>query len=138
MDTAALVTHIIVQFPLGAGKRFLEILEKEDFPFEAAFWVLDLFDERWRLYIVTPKVETQGKTKTYLKLYETIDNYPEINQESKRNEYTLEKRDIGLMIPSDPTYQSLKNTHHPVTDGKYIRRLSTEENHFTEAYLYCI
>ncbi len=67
MDTNALVKE-----QLEDGEKLLRLLPQHGFDPAAACWLLTSYDGRWRFYMVSPLVETEGINVAYLRLAEAM------------------------------------------------------------------
>ncbi len=73
---------ILVMFPLQAGKRLIELLDKTDFDVQVAFWYYHEERDVWYLTLASPLVDKLGPTEPYLRLRTMIDTMEQDPDES--------------------------------------------------------
>jgi hypothetical protein len=85
---------------IEAGRNVVAALDAAGFPVEAAFWLYNSDQDRWRLWIATPRAgEDLGKA--YLKVREILDTVTDRK--------VLELPQITLRLPTDRTVEAVKS-----------------------------
>jgi hypothetical protein len=74
MDQNVLVKESLTQEMIAAGTGLVSYLDAHDWSPEAAFWYFDAEENRWRLYLASRKVETDGPRSAYEKIADAIQN----------------------------------------------------------------
>lgn len=120
---------ILVENEIGSGERLLEQLDLAKVPITAAFWHYSDEANEWRLMIVTPFVETQGRRQLY-----TLIDVMLSNPSGAPIPIRLER--IYLLGPHDIRYQELRSAalgggSGLLPTGGTIRNISAED-----AYIY--
>lgn len=68
----------MVSVDLPAGWRLVDELVGRGFPIDAAFWAKMTDEERWRLYLASPKVDELGIGESYRFIHEVLRDMPEL------------------------------------------------------------
>jgi hypothetical protein len=72
MDTVTLVTEKVED-----GEKLLQKLSAKGFDVSAAFWILPTDASRWRFYVVSPAVESDGPATAYRRLHAVARQLPQ-------------------------------------------------------------
>ena len=77
-------TAVLVSEDIEAGRNVVAALDAAGFPVEAAFWLYNSDQDRWRLWIASPRAgEDLGKA--YLKVREILDTVTDRTVEAVRS-----------------------------------------------------
>jgi hypothetical protein len=104
MDTVTLVTEKI-----DDGDKLVQKLSAEGFEISAAFWIHPTDASRWRFYIVSSAVESDGAAKAYRRLHAIARQLPQPSW--------IDPLEVKLIAPSHPmahdVFAVLKRTPGP-------------------------
>jgi len=123
-----MVTDPLVAGLFQAGEQLLRQLDLAGVPVQAAFWLWDEETRRWRLFIASPLVQTEGPLAVYRALQEKTPG-PE--------GFTLQ--DISVVSPHDRRVDLLRKAIRTgPTDIAGIRIIGNAINNILidDAYIY--
>ena len=89
----------LVEKDIEDGRILLKALDNNDLPVVGAFWFYFSESNKWRLFIISPLVETEGPKNTYILIQKII---------SSKSSILLDN--ISVFSPKDELYQLLKKT----------------------------
>jgi hypothetical protein len=92
--------EVLVSEDIAAGRNVIEALDKAKFPVDAAFWLYESNQERWTLWIATPRAG-RDLQKAYLKVLEIL--------KSVTDREVLDLPRVMLALPNDRTVLSVKS-----------------------------
>lgn len=126
------VGKILTNEMITTGKQFTQRVEAV-IPISASFWFYVSEAERWRLFIVSPLVLTEGLRNTCDKVLHILD----IDND---DEYTLSFLNLSVTDEHHPCVSSLRLVRF--SDQILDRRLTgigVNGSHYIEdAYIYCL
>src|SRR4051812_31819719 len=99
MDQNVLVKESLTQGMSAAGQRLISYLDAHDWSPDAAFWYFDSDGNRWRLYLASRKVETDGPRRAYEKIADGI-------QHERITDFDLD--DVSAVSINDELPRALK------------------------------
>jgi hypothetical protein len=126
-----MVNAILVDRDLDAGARLIDLLDRNDFPVNAALWYQLNESDRWRLLLVSTLVNRVGKQAAYLKLQELIDaNDAELGG-------NLDLDNITVVSPNDALVKRLP-PYRLLTGRSDVQEINTERHAswVQDAYVY--
>jgi hypothetical protein len=94
-------TKVLVKDLIEDGRNLIAVLQREQFPVTAAFWVKIPDSERHRLVIASPVVKELGQLAAYRRLQTILESL------------TLEQlsfEDISVLGPNDANFKALLTT----------------------------
>lgn len=110
----------LVDFPLDAGWRLLDLLDAAEFDFQiaAAFWHYDEEREEWRFHLASPRVDTDGPFALYGRMQPLLDALSPDEREG------LQLGDIVLVRPDQRVVHDLTHRYGLVQGkrGGFVRR----------------
>lgn len=109
MDQVPLVNEQIED-----ARRLLECLAQEGFAVTAACWGIDDDADYWRLYLVSPVVEADGKRKAYLRTHAVI-------REMMKTGFCIDPYTIQLVRPSTPLAEAVLAAQRRNPGGPPVR-----------------
>lgn len=112
MDQAVLVNE-----DKRAGLALVRALEREGVPVTDAFWYELPETGRWRLFIVSPWVESRGLSEVYCHVTSTI---------QRMTPASIRLDDVTAIGEDDPIFRRLTATFAARTDGVHIELPDTE------------
>ena len=92
-------TESLVEERLADGQNLIAELAQRGFDVNAAFWIKPSVSGKWRFYIVTPLVDTEGPAKAYQKVHPFL--------WTRRQPFWIDPLQINLIGPSDPLAQDV-------------------------------
>src|SRR5438552_9640581 len=123
MDTSALVDEWI-----GDGKKLVEALGRQGFPFEAGAWLKPSEKNRWYFYIVTSLVK-DDTGDAYEKLLRVLNAMP--------RPFLIGPLNVKVIGPDNPIAKSIRTMHGfsgrsvPIRmSGRLLGDLSVDEAYF--------
>jgi hypothetical protein len=99
MDTDTLVDKQIID-----GEKLIQQLSQDGFAVTAAFWLKVGEDGRWRFYIVSPVVETEGLAQAYRQLHPLIRRMPQ--------PFWIDPLEVKLIGPTNSIAQDVLAAHN--------------------------
>ena len=125
-----MVTKILVERDIEAGRSLVEELDRQQVPVSAAMWLYDDGDERYRLTIAT-SIYDSGPLEAYGTVRRVLDR---LDAETRPS-----LPDVNIVSPNDPIVQAI---HKTVKTGPGIGGIrfsgSTINGIYVEdAWIYC-
>jgi hypothetical protein len=110
MDSDTLVENLIRD-----GQKLVEELPQRGFEVLAAMWLKASVDGKWRFYLVSPVVDSEGIAKAYMQLH------PQVH--AMTQPFSIDPLKIRLIGPSNPIAQDVMAAFAriPVTSAFPIR-----------------
>ena len=117
---------VIVKEPLTrdmieAGSVLIDVLDRHEFPFTAAFWLYESERTYWRLMLAVPKFRDADQRKVYGRLFEIMRN-----ESLDGNEY----ENVAIIDANDPRVMDLRKSMGKRTGVRYRGR------EIEDAYVY--
>jgi hypothetical protein len=91
---------LLVAEQIDDGKKLIEELARQGFPFTAAGWARTPYDSKWYLYLVSPPVDKQGVRKWYGRLNTVI-------RQMQQEGFEMDPFEIKLVGPAEPVGKAL-------------------------------
>ena len=130
MDTA-----LLVMFPLEAGRKLVQKLEKSGFEVQAAFWNYNVSLDEWRLMIASPYVESSGTLKAYQKVNALL---PEVTSEVNSLVNQIYMENVTVVKPSNDLIRALRETIRVDASDEpvWLHRTYRGDQYIDQAYIY--
>lgn len=123
-----MVEEALVTFPRQAGWLLLPRLD-EMLEITGAFWQYVESAQAWRLFLITPLVDTGGPGEVYRKIRSVLQEMPETERDG------IELTDISLVSPLSNMAKTMRQFHGAIMEsrGQRVRRTSVSQD---ETFIY--
>lgn len=126
-----MVTKILVDHDIEAGRLLITELDRAQVPVAAAFWLYQTEDDRYQLVIATELYDV-GPLDAYRIVHDALDRIPDVNR--------LALTDLNVVSVSNPIAQAIRALKMRKTEsnGKGVRitRSTVGGVYFEDAWVY--
>lgn len=91
---------ILVDRDIEEGKKLVQKLDEVNFELNGALWFYIAEDERWRLLLFSPLIDSKGLSHCYSIIQEILRKVP--------NDYSISLEDVSLLSPKDQLFRLLR------------------------------
>ena|SRR5438309_542944 len=100
--------NALVESDIRFGERFMQELDRQEFPIDAALWQWSPEVERWRLVIASPTIDAWGPIRVYTLLQSVLASFPPAELATP---WPLSLEDILVVSPTQDVVQRYRHQY---------------------------
>lgn len=125
-----MVTKVLVDRDLEAGRFLVEALDRDQVPVSAALWIYEPDEERYRLFVATTIYDQRGPLEAYRRVQSALEGIGSENRPSLS--------DINVVSPTDQMVVAIRKAIKtgPGISGIRFSRNTIDNVYVEDAYVY--